>query len=210
MCRYVSGSKDQSIETGYYNGTGLIQQSDNDLIVVTINYRLGAFGFLAGEPVRSQGVFNAGLHDQRAALAWVQKYIHLIGGDPGNVSAWGQSAGGGSLMYHLMAEGGTLDPLFQRAIVQSPSFSVNANYETVEKRFRGFAEAAKCPTDGDEALRCLRSANTSVLISANEEVYSGESAPVPDGDYIRDSALVEYARGMSIHSLNINQPSHRN
>ncbi|KAF3392075.1 Secreted lipase [Talaromyces pinophilus] len=189
---YVSGSKDQAIEGGYYDGTSLIQQADNNLIVVTINYRLGAFGFLAGEPLRDQGVFNAGLHDQRAALAWVQAYIHLLGGDPANVSAWGQSAGGGSLMYHLIAEGGKLDPLFRRALLQSPSFAVNANLQENYKLFRDFAAAAQCPTEGDDALRCLRSANSTVLTRANEEVYLG--APVPDGKYIQSPALFEYAR----------------
>ncbi|KAK1148709.1 hypothetical protein N8T08_008594 [Aspergillus melleus] len=192
---YVSGSKDQAIGEGYYDGTGLIQQADDNLIVVTINYRLGAFGFLAGEPLLSQGVFNAGLHDQRAALAWVQAYIQLLGGDPDNVSAWGQSGGGGSLMYHLIAEGGNIDPLFRRAILQSPSFGVNANHEVIYKRFRDFAAAAKCPTEGEDSLRCLRLANTTILTSANEDVYLGESSPVPDGEYIRYPALFEYAKG---------------
>ncbi|PKX89151.1 carboxylesterase family protein [Aspergillus novofumigatus IBT 16806] len=190
---YVSGSKDQAIGTGYYDGTSLIQQADNNLIVVTINYRLGAFGFLAGEPLRTQGVFNAGLHDQRAALAWVQAYIHLLGGDPDSVSAWGESAGGGSLMYHLIAEGGKLDPLFRRALLQSPSFAVNANPQVNHKLFRDFAAAAQCPTEGEDALRCLRLANSTILTRANEEVYLG--APVPDGKYIRNPALFEYARG---------------
>ncbi|KAF4218828.1 hypothetical protein CNMCM5878_004424 [Aspergillus fumigatiaffinis] len=190
---YVSGSKDQAIGTGYYDGTSLIQQADNNLIVVTINYRLGAFGFLAGEPLRTQGVFNAGLYDQRAAFAWVQAYIHLLGGDPGSVCAWGQSAGGGSLMYHLIAEGGKLDPLFRRALLQSPSFAVNANPQVNYKLFRDFAAAAQCPTEGKDALRCLRLANSTILTRANEEVYLG--SPVPDGKYIRNPALFEYARG---------------
>ncbi|GIC87512.1 uncharacterized protein Aud_003896 [Aspergillus udagawae] len=191
----AEGSKDQAIGMGYYEGTSLIQRADHDLILVTINYRLGGFGFLAGEPVRAHGVFNAGLHDQRAALAWVQSYIHLLGGDPDNVSAWGQSAGAGSLIYHLIAESGNLDPLFKRVILQSPSFGTNADPQVNYKRFRDFAAAADCPTEGEDALRCLRLANSTVLKKANEEVYLGESSPVPDGAYIRNPAVFEYAIG---------------
>ncbi|KAH3543855.1 hypothetical protein KXW20_009166, partial [Aspergillus fumigatus] len=148
--------------------------------------------FLAGEPLRDQGVFNTSLHDQRAALAWVQAYIHLLRGDPDNVSAWGQSTGGGSLMYHLIAERGKLNPLFQRALLQSPSFTVNANLQENYKLFRDFAAAAQCPTEEDDALHCLHSANSTILTRANEKVYLG--APVPDGKYIQSPALFEYAR----------------
>ncbi|BCS21121.1 uncharacterized protein APUU_21553A [Aspergillus puulaauensis] len=192
---YVTGSKDQAIELGYYDGTSLVQRGDNDLIVVSINYRLGGFGFLAGEPLLSQGDFNAGLHDQRAALEWVQSYIHLLGGDRHNVSAWGQSGGAGSIIYHLIAEGGSRDPLFRRALLQSPAFGVNANPPVYKKRFETFAAAAGCLSKGEDSLRCLRAANSSALAKANGKVFAGEASPVPDGKYIRGPALVEYARG---------------
>jgi carboxylesterase type B len=64
-------------------------------IWVAMNYRLGAFGFLSGPTFLEQGgVANAGLLDQRLALEWVQKNIHLFGGDPDNVTVMGVSAGG--------------------------------------------------------------------------------------------------------------------
>jgi carboxylesterase type B len=53
-------------------------QSNNTIIMVTFNYRVGAWGFLASEKVRAGGDFNAGLLDQRKAMQWVQKYIHLV------------------------------------------------------------------------------------------------------------------------------------
>jgi carboxylesterase type B len=180
---------------GYYDGTSLVSRADNNLIVVSINYRLGGLGFLAGEPIVTQGDFNVGLHDQRAALEWVQSYIHLLGGDRHNVSAWGQSAGGGSIMHHLIAEGGTLDPLFRKALLQSPAFPVNADPSIYQKRFETFAAAAGCPAKGENSLRCLRAANSSALAKANEKVFAGEASPIPDGKYIRSPALVEYARG---------------
>ncbi|KAL2844131.1 Alpha/Beta hydrolase protein [Aspergillus pseudoustus] len=200
---YVTGSKDQGISIGYFDGTSLIQRADQDLIVVSINYRLGAFGFLAGEPLRRKGrdssktsaVFNAGLHDQRAALEWVQRYIHLLGGNADNVSAWGQSAGAGSIMHHLIARGGKLDPLFKTAVLQSPGFSTSADETKTEAQFAAFADAVGCPTRGREALRCLRTVNTTVLREANVNVFAGSANPVPDGEYIQDVALYEYARG---------------
>ncbi|KAL3461200.1 Alpha/Beta hydrolase protein [Aspergillus heterothallicus] len=203
---YVTGSKDQGISIGYFDGTSLIQRADHNLIVVSINYRLGAFGFLAGEALHSQGrgdhcesktsaVFNAGLHDQRAALKWVQSFIHLLGGDRENVSAWGQSAGAGSIMHHLIAKGGKQDPLFGTAVLQSPGFRTSADEAKIEAQFVGFAEAVGCPTAGREALRCLRAADTAVLHEANVNVFASNANPVPDGEFIQDVALVEYSRG---------------
>ncbi|KAL4865265.1 hypothetical protein BDV12DRAFT_200304 [Aspergillus spectabilis] len=205
---YVTGSKDQAIGLGYYDGTSLVQRGDNDLIIVTINYRLGGFGFLAGEPLHENGIFNAGLHDQRAAFKWVQSYIHLLGGDRDNFSAWGQSAGAGSIIYHLIAEGGTLDPLFRKVLLQSPAFGTNANLQLYYNRFEAFAAAAGCPIKGPKALDCLRAANSSTLAKANEEAFAGESSPVPDGSYIRNPAIVEYAKGNTWPSISSLLTSH--
>lgn len=88
--------------------TSIIQQNDNKFVAVTIQYRLGAFGFLASDEVFRNGVVNAGLLDQEFALQWVQAYIHQFGGDPSLVTISGESAGGGSVMLHAMAYGGSL------------------------------------------------------------------------------------------------------
>ena len=74
--------------------SGLIHRSNDSIIYVALNYRLGAFGWLSGPTFQQSGTANAGLHDQQFALKWVQKYIHLFGGDPGKVTVMGQSAGG--------------------------------------------------------------------------------------------------------------------
>ncbi|KAL3441322.1 Alpha/Beta hydrolase protein [Aspergillus insuetus] len=208
---YVTGSKDQGITIGYFDGTSLINRADNNLIVVSINYRLGAFGFLAGDalrtpighsnggsgscPSKTSAVFNAGLHDQRAALQWIQSYIHLLGGDKDNVSAWGQSAGAGSIMHHLIAKGGKLDPLFRTAVLQSPGFGTSADETAVEAQFAAFAGAVGCPESGREALRCLRRVDVKKLWDANVNVFAGSANPVPDGVFIKDVALYEYSKG---------------
>ena len=78
---YLFGSKDGlEPELPFYDGSGMITQSGNNVIFVASNYRLGAFGFLAGTTMEEQGLPNAGLWDQRAALQWTQDNIALIGG----------------------------------------------------------------------------------------------------------------------------------
>lgn len=88
-----------------------------DVIVVTFNYRLGALGFICLGIKEAPG--NAGIKDQIAALRWVKKNIAAFGGDPENVTVFGQSAGGTSVSL-LLASNAT-EGLFQRAIVQSGS-----------------------------------------------------------------------------------------
>ena len=106
-----------------YDGTKLAAQG---AVVVTINYRLGALGFLAHPALADRpggATGNYGLMDQQAALRWVRHNIGAFGGDPGNVTIAGQSAGGLSVLAHLVSPGSR--GLFQRAIVQSGTFALN-------------------------------------------------------------------------------------
>ncbi|OJJ88268.1 putative carboxylesterase [Aspergillus glaucus CBS 516.65] len=97
----------------------LSKEKMSPVVAVSINYRLGAFGFLTSDELRKAGYnANNGLRDQRVALEWVQKHIQDFGGDPGNVTVAGESAGAASVTYHLHSE----KPLFKRAIVMSGSF----------------------------------------------------------------------------------------
>lgn len=102
---YTAGSK-----TGGYNPAGLLARSqdgdDDGVIYVALNYRLGAFGWLSGPTFQENGTANAGLHDQRFALEWIQKHISKFGGDPDRVTVFGESAGGGSIMAQITAYGG--------------------------------------------------------------------------------------------------------
>ena len=86
-----------------------------DVVVVTINYRLGIFGAFGYPGLEGSGAF--GLQDQQAALRWVQRNAAAFGGDPGNVTVFGESYGGLSTSAHLVAPGSA--GLFHRAIVQS-------------------------------------------------------------------------------------------
>lgn len=100
---YAEGSKTD-------NGVpGKIMAQNNDVIFVTINYRLGAFGFLSGPTLQSDGVANAGLLDQHLALEWVQEHISKFGGDPDQVTVIGESAGGGSILHQITVSHSPMD-----------------------------------------------------------------------------------------------------
>ncbi|KAK0482566.1 Alpha/Beta hydrolase protein [Armillaria novae-zelandiae] len=81
-----------------FDGNNLIRESGNGIVAMIIQYRLGLFGFLAGETVKANGRLNAGLLDQQFALQWVQEHIAKFGDDPSGVTIWGESAGAGSVL----------------------------------------------------------------------------------------------------------------
>jgi para-nitrobenzyl esterase len=105
----------------WYDGSAMAARGD--VVVVTFNYRLGALGFthLGDLDPAYAGSGNLGLADQLAALSWVQEHAHLLGGDASNVTIFGESAGGASVVALLAMRAS--EGLFDRAIVQSASFS---------------------------------------------------------------------------------------
>ncbi|WP_327673356.1 MULTISPECIES: carboxylesterase family protein [unclassified Streptomyces] len=103
----------------WYDGGALAEEQD--VVVVSVGHRLGALGYLVLDGV-SEG--NLGLHDQLAALRWVHDNIARYGGDPGNVTLFGQSAG--ALAIRLFMSAPSARGLFHRAILQSPPLSIAA------------------------------------------------------------------------------------
>jgi carboxylesterase type B len=113
-----------------YFGGNFVGSSGEDVILVTMNYRLNVFGFLGGESLRdpssSGSTGNWGLLDQRESLKWVQRHIASFGGDPSRVTIFGESAGAGSVGAHLVMSGSygaissdTGNPLFTNAMMES-------------------------------------------------------------------------------------------
>lgn len=142
---------------------------EGDLVVVSLNYRLGAFGFTAHPAFDADYNGGYGLMDQRAALAWVKRNIAAFGGDPGNVTVAGESAGAGSVCMHLLAPDQTTG-LFERAIVLSAGCA-SLLPSVAEGEKIGVAIAAKVGcADPASALACLRAKPVDDLLKAAADI----------------------------------------
>lgn len=97
-------------------GNALVHQSRGNLIYVTMQYRLGAYGFLGGSEVSTNGAPSAGLLDQGTALLWVQRHICKFRGDPSKATIIGGSAGGGAAVIQMIMHGGVANPPFREVI----------------------------------------------------------------------------------------------
>ena len=135
---YTSGSGDLAI----FDPASLV--AETRVIVVSVTYRLGLFGYLATSTGRPA---NLGLLDQIEAFRWVQRNIASFGGDPGRVTAFGQSAGGDAVA-HLMATPDAAS-LFQRAIIQSAPLGISRGREKMNAAMGAAAEAV---TDSTPAM----------------------------------------------------------
>lgn len=145
--------------------------------------QLGALGWLAGPDLQADGTANAGLYDQRLALRWVQKNIHLFGGDPTKVTVFGESAGGGSIMHQITAFGGLKGPApFQQAILQSAALPNTASSFQQQQTFDKFLSLLNV-----SSIAGARHLPSSALIAANalqisQSIYgTGTFGPVVDG-----------------------------
>ena len=154
---------------GSQDMTQLINANGKAFIGVSIQYRLGAFGWLASQEVKNKGVVNAGLLDQAFALAWIKLNICQFGGDPTDITIAGESAGGGSVMYHDTAVGGALGSLlFDKSIAQSPYLPYQPAYNDAlpTSRYYAFSAAAGCPSSGS-VFSCLVSKDSDTLQAAS-------------------------------------------
>ncbi|KAH8649083.1 Alpha/Beta hydrolase protein [Xylariales sp. PMI_506] len=141
--------------------------NQNDYVAVDTNYRISAFGFMPGKELFDDpnSDLNVGLLDQEAAMKWIQKYIHLFGGDPNQVTIWGASAGGGGVMAHAIARGGKTDPpLFKRGLANSPYWPKTYAYDSPEAEvvFDFMAESSNCSYSADR-LACLKAVSAPEL-----------------------------------------------
>lgn len=181
---------------------------------------MGIYGWTSAEDEDMDA--NIGLHDGVAALQWTKKYIARFGGDPDNITAIGESAGGAMIAMMLVAEGGEAELPFQKvninhllinktgeltlqAFISSPAMLPRRNV-TQRRRyvFNQVLRSANC-----SSLDCLRQASPETLKAVNKHVlfdFPGESGgatfgpgiglgPFPDGEYLPDSMTTLFAEG---------------
>ncbi|WP_437617969.1 carboxylesterase/lipase family protein [Sorangium sp. So ce1151] len=163
-------------------------------VVVTVNYRLGPLGYLALPELRSEdpdhpSTGGYGIEDQRAALEWVKANIGAFGGDPGNVTLFGESAGGISVCMHMVSP--PSKGLFQRAIIESGPCDTTLDEATATAQGEAFVEALGCG-DAPSVLECLRGKSAEEVITAlppsNDMLFGGTQwYPVIDGWNLPDT-----------------------
>jgi para-nitrobenzyl esterase len=166
-----------------YDPSALV--TTGDVVFVSVNYRVGVLGFLALPALDAEkhDIGNYGLMDQQLALAWLQQNIAAFGGDPRNVTIFGQSAGGVSTLAHIASPGSA--HLFAKAIVESagtPSLlrtlTPLARAETNGTRF---AAAAGCT---ENVMTCLRALTPAQIVAAQTGNLTGliggvKTLPIP-------------------------------
>lgn len=192
---YCLGTAAQEI----YDGRKLAEAGD--VLVVSVNYRLGALGFLDLSSLSSDFTPNLGLHDQIAALEWVRDNIAAFGGDPGNVTLFGESSGAGCVTALLTAPRAA--GLFHRAIAQSPPATSIFGPERAAGVARRFLELLELPAArASELLDCPLDrivAAADILLDEVPMQAPGTlaAAPVVDGDLLPTYPIDRFQHGRS-------------
>jgi para-nitrobenzyl esterase len=186
---------------GFTGGAGRIYDgaviaAKGSVIVVTINYRLNAFGFLAlpsldSEHGNSSGDY--GLEDQQAALRWVRGNARAFGGNPRNVTIFGESAGGASVCANMASP--TAAGLFQHAIAESGCLFPAQAKKAADRQGSALAARLHC-TDPATAAACLRRKPVSAILKA---AAAGSWGPVVSAPVLPRSPITAFLRGRYAH-----------
>ncbi|PVI03976.1 alpha/beta-hydrolase [Periconia macrospinosa] len=187
----------------------MLRHSKNAFIYVSIQYRLGAYGFLGGPKYASMGgAPNLGLQDQRLALKWTQENIAAFGGDPSKVTIMGGSAGGGSVTAQMMWSGGEEKPPFRAALADYPFWQQFIREDQLDKQFDALLEAAGCR---EKTLECLQEIPEDKLKNATQDTYTTAYfdgaygyghfyyGPYVDGEFLRGFPSEEFNAGRFAH-----------
>ncbi|KAK0656136.1 Alpha/Beta hydrolase protein [Cercophora newfieldiana] len=212
---FIGGGGYISLTNANWNGAEVVEKSDQNIVMVNFNYRVGIFGFLASERVRENGDLNVGLLDQRMLLHWVKKHIGEFGGDPDHVVIHGASAGAGSVAMHMIAYGGREDKLFVGAAAESIFFPAQPTVPELEYQFDRALNQTGCQDKSprSEQISCLRKLPTAALQAANfYQPFPGRPqwpqplfywTPCIDGTFITDlpSNLFQRSRFVNVPVL---------
>jgi para-nitrobenzyl esterase len=187
---FVAGSAGDPL----FDGSKLAQAG---VVVITLNYRLGAFGWLAhpalAEGSSSSRIANYGMMDQIAALRWIHENIRAFGGDPSNVTLFGTSSGATSVALLMLCEQSR--DLFQKAILESvPGRERVRSMETVEAVGKQFLQAVGYDRNGPDP----RAIDSEVLLAAEKVLLSKSSrsfGPIEDGILVKEDIAAGFGAG---------------
>ncbi|XP_043467867.1 esterase FE4-like [Leptopilina heterotoma] len=200
----------------FYFGSGSFYGAQNlldrDIVLVTINYRLGIFGFLTTGDKASPG--NYGLKDQLLALKWIQSEIHNFGGDPKQVTLFGESAGAASITLHAISE--QSKDLFQKYILQSGNLLSPWAYrdnKAQKLHLRGIAGLLFCPyLFSKNLVKCMRRRSMRSIMLINSPfrfiAWTPTNEPNIEGAFLTENPafLVDRIRDMPfIAGINRNE-----
>ncbi|MBB5234839.1 carboxylesterase/lipase family protein [Deinococcus budaensis] len=198
---WIHGGSFRSGAGSDYDGRLLARE--RGVVVVTLNYRLGPLGFLAAPGLlEGRTVGNYGLLDQQAALRWVRANAAAFGGDPANVTVFGESAGGMSVCAQLASPGAA--GLFDKAILQSGPCTPEINTVPVADALntgREYARVLGCP-EGDAA--CLRAVPAERLLATpvpGRRAPGAVALPPVYGDAVVPRAPAEAFRSGEVHRV---------
>ncbi|KAH7393072.1 Alpha/Beta hydrolase protein [Pyrenochaeta sp. MPI-SDFR-AT-0127] len=185
---FVLGKIDAHHSTAY-----MVQHSittAQPIIAINIQYRLGALGFMA----TPDGGKNFALYDQRNALLWIQKFIDGFGGDPSRMTAFGESAGGYSICYHMLSRPPPSGPLFNRAIIMSGVIGpvmMPISQQDADKVYDKILERLDVKEAGNAVLEKLRSLDVQKLVDASDYWTSKGNfwSPVDDSTFFRERPI---------------------
>jgi para-nitrobenzyl esterase len=199
---------------GFVGGSSNLYRLDKlahegQIIVVSINYRVGALGFMPHPSITEGWNGNLGLEDQRLAMQWIKDHIESFGGDPTKITLAGESAGAASTCLHVLSKTKTKGlfqqaaPLSYNCLYEWPTLAsalAQSNIDTSNQRtpiYQRMAKALGCPEDsGSLALSCMRQKSISEILSAQGKVSNdvplfpfapvintGTSGTIPLTDY---------------------------
>jgi len=187
------GSHRGSGSSWLYDGGALVLKGmsvNKPIIVVTINYRLGLFGSASSVQLREdnrsagdEGVGNYGLYDQQVALSWVRANIAAFGGDPENITLFGEGTGAADVLCHMQSAANHAAPQFARAIAQSP---LGAPDEATTVQNAGWMLSRLLSSQGANDVAAMRTLGAKKLVSLAAKY---PVRMVNDGVFFHPSAL---------------------
>lgn len=192
---FISGGGFTSNSNGNYNGTGLVEASGMNMIVVRANYRVGILGFVGGTLIDSDpngAVPNNGLMDMVAAARWVKQHATKFGGNPNHIVVTGASAGGNAIDLLLSANNGVGFPdLFVGAIAESTGWGAEGHSVSRDQALQNNIASTGCNTTADP-IDCMR--NMPIAEFQNKTTRDGWG-PTIDGTFLVAPHYQMYEQG---------------